>query len=235
MWDCHINHYFGYWWKDIERRGLDQQFALLGWNIDIWDNEATEPDTEDMYWDELTREQQAAAARVCYNRDLWDTVPLPQWQIISDTSVPTMSPISPTSSPTQHPSNQPSVHPTTKSPSSLPTHSPTLFPTRDPSNQPTVLPTTKRPSSSPTDSPTTTRPSMHPRKQSSHSPTRLPITSEPTKQLVTMTVISSQASAQLEKTALLDTGVPVNSATQNFPEKRFVRLLMNFVFPANFS
>ena len=79
MWDCHINHYFGYWWEDIEYYAYTPYFNALGWNVDSWDNDEP-PATEDMYWDELSAEQQAAATQLCYHKDLWDAVPLAQWE-----------------------------------------------------------------------------------------------------------------------------------------------------------
>ena len=79
MWDCHVNHYYGYWWEDIEYYGYDLYFAALGWDVDSWDNDAQMPKTEDMYWDELSLAQQAAATQLCYFRDLWDSVSIPEW------------------------------------------------------------------------------------------------------------------------------------------------------------
>lgn len=47
---------------------------LLGWSANSWDNNGQLPDTEDMFWDELTPKQQAATTQLCYFRDLWDSV-----------------------------------------------------------------------------------------------------------------------------------------------------------------
>ena len=79
-WDCHINHYFGYWWEDVEYFGYDEYFTVLGWDVKSWESEAPRPETENMYWDDLTPDQQAAAAQLCYFRDLWDMVPIPNWE-----------------------------------------------------------------------------------------------------------------------------------------------------------
>ena len=78
-WDCHINHYFGYWWQDIVYYGYDQYFEVLGWDVNNWDSSGELPETEDMYWDELTKEQQDAASQLCYFRDLWDGVSIPNY------------------------------------------------------------------------------------------------------------------------------------------------------------
>ena len=40
-----------------------------------------EPETEDMYWDELSEEQRAAAEQVCFFSDLWDMNPIPTWDV----------------------------------------------------------------------------------------------------------------------------------------------------------
>ena len=79
MWNCHVNHYTGLWWEDIERYGYDQYFIALGWTVDSWDNGAHAPETEDLYWDELTPEQRAAATQLCYTREVWDSVPISDW------------------------------------------------------------------------------------------------------------------------------------------------------------
>mmetsp|Transcript_11354 Transcript_11354/g.17998 ORF Transcript_11354/g.17998 Transcript_11354/m.17998 type:complete len:128 (-) Transcript_11354:176-559(-) len=78
MWDCHINHYDGYWWEDIEYYGYAQYFNELGWSAEAWDN-GEHPETEDLYWDELTSKQQAAAAQLCWHRDLWNEESIPMW------------------------------------------------------------------------------------------------------------------------------------------------------------
>ena len=78
-WDCHINHYEGYWWDDMVYYGYDEYYTVLGWNANNWDNNGELPESEGLYWDQLTPEQQAAASQVCYFRDLWDGVSLPNY------------------------------------------------------------------------------------------------------------------------------------------------------------
>ena len=80
-WDCHINHYYGYWWEDLEKDGHDRHFSVLGWNEDMWDNETSYPETDYMYWDELSPAQQAAAEQVCYFRELWDMIDITNWEV----------------------------------------------------------------------------------------------------------------------------------------------------------
>ncbi|KAL7529039.1 hypothetical protein ACHAXR_005539, partial [Thalassiosira sp. AJA248-18] len=80
-WDCHINHYLGYWWADMEEVGLDHYLSVLGWNKNSWDDDGPAPETEDLYWDELEPEHQAVASQLCYHKDLWDGVSIPEWDI----------------------------------------------------------------------------------------------------------------------------------------------------------
>lgn len=49
-----------------------QYATSLGWDENKWDNNGSDPETEDFYWDDLTLEQQAAASQICYFKDLWD-------------------------------------------------------------------------------------------------------------------------------------------------------------------
>ena len=80
MWDCSVNHYAGFWWEDLEYYGQASYFRLLGWDADAWDTHDLEPETEDLYWDDLTQVQQAAATQLCYHRDLWDEISLQYWE-----------------------------------------------------------------------------------------------------------------------------------------------------------
>ena len=80
IWDCHINHYSGYYWADLEEGGIDQYYSVLGWNINNWENDGPVPDTEDAYWDELSPGQQAAASAVCYSKDLWNGNVITDWE-----------------------------------------------------------------------------------------------------------------------------------------------------------
>ena len=79
QWDCHINHYFGYWWEDMENLGIDIYFLELGWSSENWDQPDNRPETEDMNWKELSEDQQNAARELCYTEELWDIVPMVYW------------------------------------------------------------------------------------------------------------------------------------------------------------
>jgi hypothetical protein len=80
QWDCWINHYAGYWWADLETMGITSHLQVLGWNESMWDGDGSKPDTDYLYWYELSANQQAAAKQICYSEQLWDGVPLKKWQ-----------------------------------------------------------------------------------------------------------------------------------------------------------
>ena len=97
-WDCWINHYSAFWWQDLEELGVSQYYTVLGWNSNSWDNEVSTPSSDNKYFDDLTQQEQAAAEQVCYNRELWDGIPLPDWE----------SSLAPSSSPNRQPTSSPS-------------------------------------------------------------------------------------------------------------------------------
>ena len=78
-WDCHINHYFGYWWAELEDLGFHVYLSVLGWTETTWDDDGPAPTTEDMYWSDLTNEHKAAASEICYTREIWDGISIPEW------------------------------------------------------------------------------------------------------------------------------------------------------------
>merc|ERR1712194_413256 len=79
MWDCDVNHYFGYNWEGLETYNLQKYWSALGWNEESWTEEIDPPDTSDMYWEELTNAQQKAAEEICYFEESWDMIPIPKW------------------------------------------------------------------------------------------------------------------------------------------------------------
>jgi len=76
MWNCWINHYASLFWDDLEQAGLAQYYVTLGWTQDKYDNNSGSPNTEGLYWYELTDEQKHAAAQLCYSPISWDWIPL---------------------------------------------------------------------------------------------------------------------------------------------------------------
>ena len=85
IWDCHINHYYGYWWVDLKERGFDQYLIVLGWDENSWDNDGPEPESEDLNWEHLTPVEQSAASQICFFRDLWDGTSISEWQLLQAT------------------------------------------------------------------------------------------------------------------------------------------------------
>lgn len=63
--------------------GAQIQFAYetLGWNKASWGSTDTSrfPSSERMRWNKLSEQEQQAAEMLCYTKDLWERVPLPQW------------------------------------------------------------------------------------------------------------------------------------------------------------
>lgn len=146
MWDCHINHYSGLWWRDLVELGHAKHYVTLGWDVDAWENGAPKPDSDDAYWDELSPEEQYAAGHLCYSKYLWDQVPLNEWPALE-----TLPPIAAASS--QIKSLSPTLSPTPRPTTPEPTSS---QPTLEPSS---ARPTTSEPTSSqPTSSPVTAAP-----------------------------------------------------------------------------
>ena len=78
QWDCYISHYKSYEWDELKEEGVQKYFHALGWTHKMW-AEGDKPDVADMYWPDLTEEQQDAAYELCYFRETWDDVGLQFW------------------------------------------------------------------------------------------------------------------------------------------------------------
>lgn len=77
-WDCFVNHYNGYYWENLQAAGIVESFQALGWDQVNWDDGGTNP-VFDMYFEDLSAEQQDAAFRLCYIPNSWNWVPLDEW------------------------------------------------------------------------------------------------------------------------------------------------------------
>jgi len=151
--DCHINHYTGFWWEDVEELNVSQYYEILGWNEYSWDNDVL-PATDSLSWYQLTSVEQEAAKQLCYNRELWDGIPLPEWEdeeafiakrsdVISPLeAIVTTEP--PSTQPSRLPTRQPSLNtPVSESPSRQPSESPVEpISTSQPTEYETSLPPT---------------------------------------------------------------------------------------------
>ena len=81
--DCCLNHYMDYSWDELSTLdGLDDvkaAFEMIGYNEKKWDD-GESSDFDDYYWDELPNEVRATLySSLCYNRELWDQIPLTVW------------------------------------------------------------------------------------------------------------------------------------------------------------
>lgn len=89
QWDCHVNHYYGYDWDALTELGVVTYFAQLGWNRESWNgSNGTDPEIENMTWDELSEKQQMLVNEICYFKETWDELPMKfwlfQWRLVND-------------------------------------------------------------------------------------------------------------------------------------------------------
>lgn len=103
-WDCHINHYGGYSWDELDQVGVKVHYRVLGWTQNSWENDPEGllvPASETTLWDSLSQAQREAAEAVCFQQETWDSVPLQQWEGGSSPTQP--SPVAPTAPPVLQP------------------------------------------------------------------------------------------------------------------------------------
>lgn len=95
MWDCWLNHYLDMDWdelsvlpdNDVDDTSLNfgwhvrYAWGTLGWTEASWSSsdESTYPASENQFWDDLTSTEQDAARILCYTRELWDIIGIPDW------------------------------------------------------------------------------------------------------------------------------------------------------------
>ena len=77
-WDCFMNHYRAYYWSSFHE-DLAVAMETLGWTETMWREGTEEPASEDTYWIDLSRDEKAAATRLCYFQETWDQEPLTRW------------------------------------------------------------------------------------------------------------------------------------------------------------
>lgn len=73
-WDCWQNHYQSYRWIDLGNPYIqaEQWWTALGWDIRSWNQLDEIPESDELLWFELSDDQRAAAAQLCYFRTVWD-------------------------------------------------------------------------------------------------------------------------------------------------------------------
>ena len=78
QWNCFMTHYEDYDWFELVLEEVAEYFETLGWTEATWQS-GEEPWAWNADWNELSESQQDAAWEICYFRELWDEVPLPDW------------------------------------------------------------------------------------------------------------------------------------------------------------
>jgi len=70
-WDCHINHYYDYYWEELVMYNLSEYFEIIGYTQASWERDDS-IDVNDQYWDEIETDVEAALEEICWTKDLWD-------------------------------------------------------------------------------------------------------------------------------------------------------------------
>jgi hypothetical protein len=99
-WDCWIGHYEAFTWDELVSMNIAQYYEVLGWNSANWgsENELLHPDSELKSYDDLSIQEQVAAANLCFIQPLWDEESFSTYWVnaydfeTSYTSSPTTSP-----------------------------------------------------------------------------------------------------------------------------------------------
>jgi len=80
-WDCCINNYMSYTYKDLQNHQstfpfLEYSVNVLGWTKESWGSEDPKkwPDSEFKEWDQLIDFEKTAADYLCYYKESWDGV-----------------------------------------------------------------------------------------------------------------------------------------------------------------
>ncbi len=58
-------------WTDMNS-AEQEQWAVLGWDANSWEEETDPPSSSDKYWEELTSTERAAAEILGYTQPIWD-------------------------------------------------------------------------------------------------------------------------------------------------------------------
>jgi hypothetical protein len=58
-------------WEDMSKAEQDL-WGVLGWTEDAWNEEEKPPASEDKYWNQLSDEERASAAKLSYTKETWD-------------------------------------------------------------------------------------------------------------------------------------------------------------------
>ena len=69
----------GYYWDDLVETGIDQYLIALGWNEGNWDGDGPAPETENLFWGDMTADERSAAGHLCYFKEIWNEVSIDEW------------------------------------------------------------------------------------------------------------------------------------------------------------
>jgi len=58
-------------WEDMSK-AEQALWGVLGWTEAAWNEEEKPPASEDKYWNQLSDEERAAAAKLSYTKESWD-------------------------------------------------------------------------------------------------------------------------------------------------------------------
>jgi hypothetical protein len=119
---CTVNHYAGFDWDGLKEQGVQDAYEALGWIELCWE-EGKDPNRNSVSWDSLTDTEQKAAEEIYYTEELWDKIPLDQWEQNKGDCSPN-NPQSPSSSPTSSPrcNGSPTLIPAPMEPTNSPSN-----------------------------------------------------------------------------------------------------------------
>jgi len=107
QWNCWVNHYQDFTWDGLREesevkvtfgengtvtmggRDMIESIEALGWTEESWNTAERfnyffpqDPTSrgERPLWEDLTKREQDAATNFCWNRELWNRIPLPEWE-----------------------------------------------------------------------------------------------------------------------------------------------------------
>ena len=81
-YECCMNHYSNYDWSILESKGMTNVLTtleMIGYDSEKWRNGENSVYDEDD-WDDIPEDvREMLSKHLCYNRELWNGVPLPAW------------------------------------------------------------------------------------------------------------------------------------------------------------
>ena len=78
-WNCWMNNFESFSWKQLYQWELTPYLETLGWNQQRWNGENGPPISKRYDWDELTSEQQESAMQLCFYKTSYDELNIEEW------------------------------------------------------------------------------------------------------------------------------------------------------------